>query len=100
MSSKYTKSTKVLLTLSFIFLLLSILGFWPVYNVSKKPQDGMEGMGPGIISALSLLFVALPASILSLIFGLVIVKESKLSFITIVPTSALLLYVLYGILTK
>ena len=80
------------LIVSFVFLAIAVVGYLPLHHFSDNPVDGFEGWGVGIGVAFIFFFVSVPASFLSLVFGLAAIRKSFWALITVVPTSLFLGY--------
>ena len=80
------------LTVSFVFLIIAVLGAIPMYDAIANPQDGMGQMGRGLGGFFGIICISIPASFVSLLCGLATISESKLAYIPVIPTSIFLLY--------
>lgn len=80
---------------SFVFLVIAVAGTAPWYDAVSNPEDGFNGYGQGWAAIIGIIVIAIPASFISLFFGLTSVRKSKLAYISIIPTSMFLLYCAY-----
>lgn len=89
----------VTLILSGLFLVVAVIGYIPIMNLSRDPVDGMGALGQGLGSVGILILLGIPGAFLSIIFGLLALIKTKWAFVTAAP--ALLTLISYvSLLTK
>lgn len=93
------KKKKETLALSLGFLLLALVGAIPWVVAETDPRYSTpypDPYGPGyrasVTGILSLIFVSIPTSAISLCCGLIARRHSRLSYLSIIPTSLFLIY--------
>ena len=87
------------LTLSLFFLTIAILGGIPWLVAESNPRYSSpypdpHGLGyrAAVISIVSIIFVSIPASAVSLLCGLIARKRSRFSYVSIILNSLFLIY--------
>ncbi len=83
--------------ISFVFLAIAIAGGIPMLVAANAPPPaGPEPYGPGyrnaVLGIFFLVIVSIPTSLISLVLGLLSVKVSRISYVSIVPTASFLIY--------
>jgi len=78
--------------LSGLLLVVAVIGYIPMINLSRNPVDGMGALGQGLGSIGILIFLGIPGAFLSMIFGLFALAKTKWAFVTIAPALLFLIY--------
>ena len=97
--SQKPRKRSAALTLSLLFLTIAILGGIPWLVAEYDPRYSSsypDPYGPGyqaaVISIVSIIFVSIPASAVSLLCGLIARKRSRFSYLSIILNSLFLIY--------
>ena len=99
--SGYTGSTKpknvrfpISFKASIFFFILSLVVLIPIINAYNNPRDSSASAGQFWLTLFLGIYITLPASILSLICGLFALQYTKISLITVIPSTLFLGYLL------